>query len=186
MKSPLLLALVLAVAPALAAQDTARVSPDSVLVPGTRIRMIAPWSPTRRIVGTVEMTRGDSVVVDTADVFAERRLFNPVPVLVDDVRRVTVPVSRIERVDVSMGRSRLMGALKGATLGALAAGAYVGLTALNGRGNPEFGDFAAGFVQGAAFGVALGGPVGWSFTTERWRPVALRLPGRDRNFGGRR
>ena len=181
-KSPLLLALVLSAAPVARAQDVAPVSPDSVFVPGARIRLQAPWSPSRRIVGTVEKTSADSIVVDTADVFAERRLFNPVPVLVDGLRKVSVPITQVRRVEISMGRSRLMGA----TIGALIGGAYVGLSSVNGRANPRFGDFAAGFAQGTVVGFTLGAPVGWTFTSERWRPVAVRQLGPQRNFAGRR
>ena len=184
-KSPLLLALVLSAAPVARAQDVAPVSPDSVFVPGARIRLQAPWSPSRRIVGTVEKTSADSIVVDTADVFAERRLFNPVPVLVDGLRKVSVPITQVRRVEISMGRSRLMGALKGATIGALIGGAYVGLSSVNGRANPRFGDFAAGFAQGTVVGFTLGAPVGWTFTSERWRPVAVRQLGPQRNLAGR-
>ena len=121
-KSPLLLALLVSAAAPVLAQDSTTVSPDSVFVPGARVRLAAPWSPTRRIVGTVQQTHADTVVVDTADVFAEHRLFNPVPVLVDGIRRVAVPITEVQRVEVSMGRSRWMGALKGAALGALIGG----------------------------------------------------------------
>ena len=186
-KSSLAFLLSLSLAPAVGAQDVTVISPDSVFVPGARIRLSAPWAPARIIVGTVEEARVDSIVVDTADVFAQRRLFNPVPVLVDGVRRVTVPIRNVTRVDVSMGRSRMMGALKGATLGALLVGGYVGLTSLNGNSSARFGEFASGFAQGAVVGFAVGGPVGWTFTAERWRPVAIQrgaLP--DRDFAGRR
>ena len=186
-KSSLAFLLSLSLAPAAAAQEAPIVEADSVFIPGARIRMSAPWAPARRIIGTVEQARNDSIVVDTADVFAERRLFNPVPVLVDRVRRVTVPIRNVSNIEVSMGRSRAVGALRGATLGALLAGAYVGLTSLNGTSNPRFGEFASGFAQGAVVGFGVGAPIGWTFTTERWRPVALRrAPAADRDYAGRR
>lgn len=180
------LALALAVMPGVAvAQEV--VPADSVFVPGARIRVVSPWIPTERITGTIDRALEDTLVVDTADTFAEQRLFNPTPVLVDRFRKVKVPVSRVQTVEVSMGRSRWMGALRGAVLGALAASAYVGLTSINGRQQPKWSDFASGAMSGIPIGMSLGAPVGWVYSRERWRTVALEQPDGVRDsYAGRR
>jgi hypothetical protein len=180
------LALALVAVPGVAvAQDV--VSADSVLVPGARIRVISPWIPSERITGTIALAKSDTVIVDTADTFAETRLFNPTPVLVDKFRKVKLPVSRVQTVEVSMGRSRWMGALRGAAIGALAAGAYVGLSAVNGRQKPSWGEFASGALSGVPIGMSLGAPVGWVYTRERWRTVAIqKTDDSESTFAGRR
>jgi hypothetical protein len=180
------LALALAVMPGVAvAQEV--VPADSVFVPGARIRVVSPWIPTERITGTIDRAHEDTLVVDTADTFAEQRLFNPTPVLVDRFRKVKLPVSRVQTVEVSMGRSRWMGALRGAVLGALAASAYVGITAINGRQQPKWSDFASGAMSGIPIGMSLGAPVGWVYSRERWRTVALEQPeGTRDSYAGRR
>ena len=180
------LALALVALPAVAtAQEV--VPADSILIPGARIRVASPWIPSERITGTIAIARQDTVVVDTADTFAQQRLFNPAPVLVDRFRKVKLPVSRVQTVEVSMGRSRWMGALRGAALGALAAGAYVGLTSINGRQRPSWGDFASGAVSGIPIGMSIGAPIGWVYTRERWRTVALQpTDGSQDNYAGRR
>ena len=167
------------------AQDV--VPADSVLIPGARIRVVSPWIPSERITGTIATAREDTVVVDTADTFAEQRLFNPAPVLVDKFRKVKLPVSRVQTVEISMGRSRWMGAFRGAALGALAASAYVGLASINGRQRPSWGDFASGAMSGIPIGISLGAPVGWVYTRERWRTVAVQQPGDQQGtYAGRR
>lgn len=186
MRQLTVLALALVVVPGVAvAQDV--VSADSVLVPGARIRVVSPWIPSERITGTIALAKSDTVVVDTADTFAQTRLFNPEPVLVDKFRKVKLPVARVQTVEVSMGRSRWMGALRGAALGALAAGAYVGLTSVNGRQRPSWGDFASGAMSGVPIGISLGAPVGWVYTRERWRTVAIQPTGDSQDsYAGRR
>lgn len=161
--------LLLATPHSAAAQDPA--APLAAFVKGARIRLASPWNASRRIVGTVADARADSVVVDTADVFAQQRLFNPAPVVVDRYRRVTLPTKGVESVEVSLGRSRLVGMLRGATLGAVGGGAWAGLASMNGQPHPSFSRFATGFASGAVLGAGIGVPLGYIYRVERWRLV---------------
>ena len=165
----MLAVLLLASNNSVAAQDLA--TPLGAFVKGARIRLVSPWDAKRRIVGTVADARADSVVVDTVDVFAQQRLFNPAPIVVDRYRRITLPIKGVDSVEVSMGRSRVVGVLRGASLGAVVGGAWAALASLNGQANPTFSQFASGFASGAALGVAFGVPLGYVYRVERWRLV---------------
>lgn len=154
---------------------------SGVFEPGTRVRVRASELGKHRIVGTVVKASQDSVVVDTADTFRERRFFNPAPILVDRFRRVALPVASVDSLEVSMGRSRVLGAVKGSVAGALLGGLYVGMSGLSGYGSPSFRRFSRGFTQGAAAGAVVGVPIGWVFRGERWMRVSVprpRVPGR--------
>lgn len=148
---------------------------SGVFEPGTRVRVRAAESK-QRIVGTVVHASRDSVVVDTADAFRERRFLNPAPILVDDFRRVTLPVANVDSVEVSLGRSRALGVIKGSLAGAIFGGLYVGLSGLSGYGAPSFRRFSRGFTQGAPAGAVVGVPIGWVFRGERWMRVSVPRP----------
>ena len=147
------------------------VAPLDAFVKGARIRLAAPWNASRRIVGTIADARADSVVVDTADVFAQQRLFNPAPVVVDRYRRITVPIRDVDSVEVSMGRSRIVGMLRGGAIGSVVGGAWAGLASMNGQASPSFAQFARGFASGAVLGAGFGVPLGYVYRVERWRMV---------------
>ena len=67
---------------------------------GARVRVIAPTIRDDRSVGTVESLPRDSITLDTAGV--RRRLgFDTGPVLVEEYRRVTLPTSAIQSIDIS-------------------------------------------------------------------------------------
>ena len=146
-------------------------APLDAFAKGARIRFTSPWNASRRIVGTVADARADSVVVDTADVFAQRRLFNPAPVVVDKFRRITLPIRNVDSVEVSMGRSRVVGMLRGGALGSVVGGAWAGLASMNGQSRPSFSQFARGFASGAVLGAGFGIPLGYVYRVERWRLV---------------
>lgn len=171
MKAPatMLTVLLLASHTAVAAQQVE--TPLDALVKGARIRVSSPWDAKRKIVGTVADARADSVVVDTVDVFAQQRLFNPSPIVVDSYRLVTLPTRGVDSVEVSMGRSRVVGMLRGAAVGAVAGGTWAALASLNGQVSPTFGEFARGFASGAVLGMGVGIPLGYVYRVERWRLV---------------
>ena len=148
---------------------------SGVFEPGTRVRVRAVEGK-HRIVGTVIRASRDSVVVDTADTFRESRFFNPTPILVDNFRRVTLPVANVDSVEVSLGRSRALGVVKGSLAGAVLGGLYVGMSGLSGYGAPSFRRFSRGFTQGAAAGAVVGIPIGWVFRGERWMRVSVPRP----------
>lgn len=156
----------------------------SVFQPGARVRLIAAGYGQGRIVGTVTEMSSDTVVLDTADVWQQTRLINPAPIIVDEFRHISLHVAAVDSVEVSRGRSRFLGSVKGAIRGAFIGGLYVGFSALSGRRNPNFRMFMGGFAQGAAVGAGVGIPVGYVFGSERWMPVTLprdwRLRGRGR------
>ena len=84
---------------------------------GERVRIVAPSVREDRYVGRVESLASDSIVLDTAGV--RRRLgFDTGPVLVEEFRRVTIPTSAIQSIDVSAGRTHRRSTIKGALIGA--------------------------------------------------------------------
>lgn len=153
------------------ASGQAPIAPLDAFVKGARIRLTSPWNASRRIVGTVADARADSVVVDTADVFAQQRLFNPAPVVVDRYRRITLPIRDVDSVEVSMGRSRVVGMLRGGVIGSVIGGAWAGLASMNGQARPSFAQFASGFASGAVLGAGFGVPLGYVYRVERWRMI---------------
>jgi hypothetical protein len=149
---------------------------DSILAPGMRVRMLVDGKPGLRIVGTIAERKQDTVVVDTVDVAAQQRLFFPAPLVVDEFRVVSLSVDEVKHVEVSMGRSRLLGVLTHGAVGALVSGTIVGLSAVNGRPNPTMRQFWHGFGPGAVVGAAIGIPFGYARGSEIWRPVFLPRP----------
>lgn len=153
-------------------------APLDAFVKGSRIRFASPWNASRRIVGTVADARADSVVLDTADVFAQQRLFNPAPVVVDRFRRITLPIRNVHSVEVSLGRSRVVGMLRGGAIGSVIGGAWAGLASMNGQVRPSFSQFARGFASGAVLGAGFGVPLGYVYRVERWRMITRATVGR--------
>lgn len=145
---------------------------------GTRVRIYAPSLRSDPYTGRVASVRGDTVVLDTA---GERtRLgFDMGPVLVDQYRRVTIPLSTVEAVEVSAGRSHVRPALKGAVLGGLALGLINGLQS-GSQINPTLKQIASGVPSGAIVGAILGGTIGYLLGSERWVPGQRPTGGGDR------
>ena len=134
---------------------------------GDRVRIIAPSLRDDRYVGRVEGLPRDSILLDTAGV--RRRLgFELGPVLVEEFRRVTIPTSAIQSIDISAGRTHRRSTIKGMLIGALAGGAVFGATNLP-EINPGFSDFVDGAGVGLAIGAVAGGVVGYLLGGEKWR-----------------
>src|SRR4051794_37424072 len=94
---------------------------------GDRVRIRAPSIREDRYVGSVEALPRDSIQLDTAGV--RRRLgFDTGPVLVEEFRRVTIPMNAIQSIDVSAGRTHRKSTIKGMIIGALGGAALFGAT----------------------------------------------------------
>ena len=134
---------------------------------GARVRVIAPTIRDDRYVGTVESLPRDSITLDTAGV--RRRLgFDTGPVLVEEYRRVTLPTSAIQSIDISTGRTHRRSTIKGVIIGSLAGAALFGATNLP-EVNPTFSDFLDGAVVGLVVGAVAGGVVGYLLGGEKWQ-----------------
>lgn len=133
---------------------------------GQRVRIVAPTLRRDRYIGRVDGLPQDSIVLDTAGV--RRRLgFEMGPVLVDEFRRVTIPTSAIQAIDISTGRTHARSTVKGMLIGALAGGAALGAANLP-EINPSFRDFLDGAAIGAAVGAVAGGVIGYLLGGEKW------------------
>ena len=134
---------------------------------GARVRVIAPTIRDDRYVGTVESLPRDSITLDTAGV--RRRLgFDTGPVLVEEYRRVTLPTSAIQSIDISTGRTHRRSTIKGAIIGSIGGAALFGATNLP-EVNPTFSDFLDGAVVGLVVGAVAGGVVGYLLGGEKWQ-----------------
>jgi hypothetical protein len=134
---------------------------------GDRVRVRAPSVRDDRYIGRVESLPSDSITLDTAGV--RRRLgFDTGPVLVEEFRRVTLPTSAIESIDISTGRSHRRSTVKGAIIGALGGAGLFGATNLP-EVNPTFSDFLDGAAVGVVVGGVVGGVVGYLLGGERWQ-----------------
>jgi hypothetical protein len=134
---------------------------------GDRVRVRAPSVRDDRYVGRVESLPRDSMTLDTAGV--RRRLgFDMGPVLVEEFRRVTLPTSAIESIDISTGRTHRRSTIKGAVVGALGGAALFGATNLP-QVNPQFSDFLHGAAIGVVVGGVVGGAVGYLLGGEKWQ-----------------
>lgn len=141
---------------------------------GDRVRIMAPSLRDDRYVGRVEGLPRDSILLDTAGV--RRRLgFETGPVLVEEFRRVTIPTSAIQSIDISAGRTHRRSTIKGMVIGALAGGALFGATNLP-EINPSFSDFLDGASVGLAVGAVAGGVVGYLLGGEKWQSFYRAAP----------
>jgi hypothetical protein len=135
---------------------TAGAQPFSELAPGARVRIRAPGIVAGRYTGTVLSRTADTLVVASSAAAVAR-----------------VPVSSLTSVEVSRGKSRSRGALKGIAWGA-PIGLVVGLLAAaalssdpnyGGLEETSKGEFVAqSFAGGAIWGAIIGAIAG----SERW------------------
>jgi hypothetical protein len=146
--------------------------------PGIRLRIEAPSITRDLIVGTVQDVRRDTVVLDTADVESEQRLFFPSTVMVDRYRRVEVTVGAMGRVEASRGRNHFLGSIKGGIRGAFIGGMLAGVGSLSGQNGISLREFTRGFTRGAVLGFSIGAPIGYNFGVEQWQLIPL--PHRNR------
>ena len=152
---PLLAAITLSFA------DTTHAQPLP-LHPGTRVRAVAPTLWTSRYEATIGARRGDTLY-----------LVRP------DAAPIDVPLSALTRLDLSLGRSRKKGALRGIAWGA-AAGVALGL--VNAMGNSadplalcgtttcrrdKLAEGGALVLGSVVWGAGIGALVG----RETWKPV---------------
>src|SRR5688500_9837539 len=134
---------------------------------GERVRIVAPSVREDRYVGTVESLPRDSITLDTAGV--RRRLgFDTGPVLVEEFRRVTIPTSAIQAIDISTGRTHRRSTIQGIIYGSVGGGLLFGATNLP-EVNPSFSDFVDGAVVGVLVGAVAGGVVGYLLGGEKWQ-----------------
>lgn len=150
---PLLFPVLLALAPALGAQEAP--ARDDGLRVGLRVRYLPPESGRRYETGTVRELRGDTAIVRTRGGF-DREL----------------AVSEAGPIQASAGNDRMAGAIHG-MVGGTGAGALVGLMAggLSDSGGGEDGGFYTA-VAGGMLGGAVGLFAGILIGSERWIPVS--------------
>lgn len=89
---------------------------------------------------------------------------------------IQVPTSRVSSIELSGGRDRLSGSLKGAGIGLLAGGLIGGVAIGRSDGNNIAA--LAGLFAGGIIGVGAGAIVGAIVAPERWR--WLSLPGKSK------
>ena len=134
---------------------------------GDRVRIVAPSVREDRYVGRVEALPRDSIVLDTAGV--RRRLgFDTGPVLVEEFRKVSIPTTAIQSIDISTGRTHRRSTVKGLLIGGAGGAALFGATNLP-EINPTFSDFLEGAGIGAVVGGVVGGVVGYLLGGEKWQ-----------------
>ena len=140
----LLLSLLLV--PGFAAASRAQEPGTREIFIGSRVRIFAPNLRSDRYVGRIDSLDTSALVLDTAG--ARIRLgIDMGPVLVDQFRKVSIPLASINRIEVSGGRTEI---------------------------NPGFGDFVKGFPAGAIAGTIIGGTVGFALGGESWLPAMIR------------
>ena len=89
-------------------------------------------------------------------------------------RRMEVPVSAIEALETSLGRSHRFGTYYGISVAA--SSILGGLVGLSRSGNASIGrgeNAAGGLLLGYLVGIPLGAVIGSLVTGERWSPVAI-------------
>jgi hypothetical protein len=142
-----------------------------------RVRVLATVVGRSRFAGTVAAVGADTVVLDTVDATRTGRLFFPSTVPLERFRRIKLTLAEIDSVEVSRGRSRAKGLIKGTLGGALIGGVFVGLTAVSGQGRLTLRHFTHGFASGASAGLFVGAAAGFTLRSERWA-TATRPAGR--------
>jgi hypothetical protein len=129
------------------------------LVPGQRVRLVAPGAVAGRVEGTVLQRPTDTLVVGRRDGVSLR-----------------VPLRAITDLQLSRGESRGRGALRGAKLGASivgGAGLVLTLPALTGADSVNTRSDAVSFTaQSVLSGALWGALIGAFVPAERWAHVA--------------
>ena len=131
----------------------------------SRVRITAPEFSRGRITGNVSHVAADTVYI----VPSRNRL-------------LAVPTSAITVAEISRGKRRWIGALKGAGIGGLAGGAALGTLVWTGDPNCDYclpgrnpGAAAAGAIIGVVFAAPTGAVVGAILGSERWEPLGRKL-----------
>jgi hypothetical protein len=158
MKMTLLLILALAT-PAVGNAQLATVAP------GSRVRVFAPKVSADKLVGTLAFGIIDTVSLDVASA------------------RRTIPVNSLERLELSRGKTRRAGAVRGVKVGLLVAGAYavVAFASKQGSYASQQRGLPTALVNSLAVGagsVAVGALIGSRYRVESWTTVYPKLPPR--------
>lgn len=136
--------------PLIASAASAQYSNRIGIATGTRVRVLAPSIFPERATATVLAAQNDTIVVARSD----------------GAVSLSLPVSAIQKLEISEGRSRF----KWAGLGALAGlfvGGYLGGT-IGGKDDTSGVGAAAGFFAGSILGVPGGAVLGALAAPERW------------------
>jgi hypothetical protein len=150
-------------------QTSAQLTP---LVTGSKVKISGPVSFAGRAAGTG--TVKGFVLGVTSDTLLVRSL--------DGMSMTRVPLSDVTSVDVSLGKDRMRGSLRGTAIGAISSAALFALTPIecdgHGRGpdcladgsKPSRGSYVTcGTLGGAMIGALIGAYVG----VERWQRFTL-------------
>lgn len=166
------LAAILAATPmSIAAGQQAAQGPIREAMEGTRVRVTAPSLRRDRYIGKIDSLEADRMVLDTAA--ARTRLgFDTGPILVDQFRLVTIPLTAVQTIEVSGGRDARRSTLKYGLIGIVLGSVATGLGSLP-EVNPGFSDFVDGMPVGAVLGGLVGGAIGFALGGERWLPARL-------------
>jgi hypothetical protein len=138
--------------------------PLAEVAPGARVRIQAPGIVAGRYAGTVLARTPDTLVVASAAAGAVR-----------------VPIASLTSVEVSRGRSRSLGAMKGAAWGA-GIGLAIGLVTAGVADDQGYGSGGEYVVFNALGGAVWGAIIGAIAGSERWdrydlsRRTSLVLP----------
>jgi hypothetical protein len=127
------------------------------LLPGSRVRVEA--DPQSKIQGTVMSQTRDSIVVAASGAV-----------------HTTLPSGDVSLVKVSLGKSHMTGAIKGAKIGAVVLGGLGALFgyALGDLENYDAADYAAVAAGSAFYGALWGAGIGSLIGAEKWKTVYRR------------
>ena len=130
------------------------------IVPGERVRVLAPGISPDRVVGTVVSLDADTLMLKDGGQIAPSK----------------IPLTSVTRLDVSRGHKS--GAGKGALIGAIvgaAGGTVLGIVFYNHPGDEGKQSSPLIVVPALAslVGAGLGAIIGLPFKTERWKKVPL-------------
>lgn len=131
-----------------------RAQSDRLFVPlGTRVRIVV--GANESFTGNVLRLTSDTLAVATGSGGA----------------LIQIPTSRLSSIELSEGRDRLSGSVKGAGIGVLAGGLIGGIAI--GRSEGDGIAALAGMFAGVILGAGTGAIVGAIVAPERWRRVSL-------------
>jgi hypothetical protein len=135
--------------PLIASAANAQYSNPVGLSTGTRVRVIAPVIAPDPMTGTILSAGTDTIVLRSGRATS-----------------LAVPVSSIQKLEISAGRSRAKWGALGGVIGLFAGGIAGGKS--GGHDDPTGVGAAAGFFAGAAMGLGAGIIVGALAAPERW------------------
>lgn len=141
--------------PLIAGAASAQYSNRIGLATGTRVRVVAPSIFPERTTATVLSAQNDTIIVARSG----------------GAVSLSVPVSAIQQLEISEGRSRFTWAGLGAVAGLLGGGILGG--SAGGRNDTSGVGAAAGFFAGSILGLIGGAVAGALAAPERWSNYPL-------------